>query len=101
MANFEHFKYNEENGLSNQKAVFKGNNYRITVLTERLLRLEYSEVGLFFEGLTENVINRKFPLPDFKVNEDDKYLEITTDIFICNIKKKNHLLVLNLLQMLI
>ena len=64
-ADFSHFKYNETNGLSAKKATFKGNNYRITVLTERLVRLEYSEAGLFFDGLTENVINRKFPIPDF------------------------------------
>ena len=49
----EHFKYDETKGISNEKAVFKGNNYRITVLTERLIRLEYSEEGLFYDGLTD------------------------------------------------
>ena len=87
-ADFSHFKYNETNGLSVKKATFKGNNYRITVLTERLVRLEYSEAGLFFDGLTENVINRKFPIPDFKINEDDKYLEITTRYFTLQYQKE-------------
>ena len=74
----EHFKYNESLGKANNKVVFKGTNYRITVLTERLLRLEYSTEGLFYDGLTENVLNRHFPVAEFKVNEDEKYLEITT-----------------------
>ena len=79
--NDERFKYDESLGISNEKTVFKGDNYRITVLTERLLRLEYSDGGLFYDGLTETVLNRKFPTPDFKVNEDNKYLEITTKYF--------------------
>lgn len=77
----ERFKYDESLGVSNEKAIFKGKNYRITILTERLLRLEYSEGGLFYDGLTETVLNRKFPVPEFKVNEDNKYLEITTKYF--------------------
>lgn len=82
MANLEeHFKYNEALGKMNEKAIFKGNHYRITVLTERLLRLEYSEEGFFYDGLTETVINRNFPLCEFKVNEDAKFLEITTRYF--------------------
>ena len=63
----EHFKYDETLGISEEKATFKGQNYRITVLTERLLRLEYSEGGLFYDGLTDNVLNRKFPVPEFTV----------------------------------
>ena len=76
-----HFKYDDSLGISNEKAVFKGQHYRITVLTERLLRLEYSEGGLFYDGLTDNVLNRKFPVPEFTVNEDNNYIEITTSYF--------------------
>ena len=78
---YDMFKYDEFLGVSNEKAVFKGPNYRITVLTERLLRLEYSDGGLFYDGLTETVINRMFTVPEFTVNEDDKFLEITTKYF--------------------
>ncbi len=77
----DHFKYDVELGKSDPKVTFAGANYRITVLTERLIRLEYSEEQFFYDGLTENVINRKFPIPEFKVNEDEKYLEITTRYF--------------------
>lgn len=79
MAQFlEHFKHRQEYGVADEKVVFKGEKYRITVLTERLLRFEYSEDGIFYDGLTENVLNRKFPIPEFTVNQDEKYLEITT-----------------------
>ena len=78
---YEHFKYDASKGISNEKSVFKGRNYRITILTERLIRLEYSEEGLFYDGLTDNVLNRKFSVPEFQVNEDSKYLEITTKYF--------------------
>lgn len=82
MSDFEkHFKYDTSLGKANEKVIFKGDKYRITVLSERLLRLEYSEEGFFYNGLTENVINRKFPLPEFKINEDAKYLEITSRYF--------------------
>ena len=67
----EHFKYNESLGKASEKVIFRGNNYRITVLTERLIRLEYSTEGLFYDGLTENVLNRHFPVAEFKVNEDE------------------------------
>ncbi len=75
------FKLNYQNGVANDKAIFKGTKYRITILTERLVRLEYSENGVFFDGLTERVINRKFPLPVFTVQEDTKFLEISTKYF--------------------
>ena len=41
------FKLNYQNGVANDKAIFKGTKYRITILTERLVRLEYSENGVF------------------------------------------------------
>ena len=37
------FEFDKSKGISNQKAIFQGEKYRITVLTERLVRLEYQE----------------------------------------------------------
>ena len=34
-----HFKFDLNKSTANKECVFKGNNYRITVLTERLIRL--------------------------------------------------------------
>ena len=38
----------ETHPLADPKNVVKGDKYRITVLTEHLLRLEYSEDGEFY-----------------------------------------------------
>ncbi len=77
----EHFKPKINTAKSNPGAVFQGNNYRITVLTERLVRLELSKDGLFCDTSTLLVKNRRFPVPNFKVEQDEKYLVITTKYF--------------------
>lgn len=67
--------------LANNKAIFKGKNYRITILSERLVRLEFSNVGNFNDKPTLLVRNRNFPLPPMKVEQDEQYLVITTKYF--------------------
>ena len=71
--------------LSRAKAdpscVFMGEKYRITVLTERLLRLEYNENGAFEDSPTELVMFRNFPKPDFTVTDQKNELIIETSYF--------------------
>lgn len=67
--------------LANSRTIFQGNNYRITVLSERLIRLEYSIDGHFSDALTTLVKNRNFSVPNFKVEQDEKYLVINTKYF--------------------
>ena len=82
MASFgKHFAVSLKNGLSSEEAVKKGNFYRITILTERLIRLEYSKKGFFNDYQTDFAKNRNFEVPKFKLQEDDKYLVITTKYF--------------------
>lgn len=82
MASFgKHFTVNEKDGLSLPAAVHKGDFYRITVLTDRLVRLEYSVSGNFVDNLTDLVSNRNFPVPSYTFEEDDKYMVITTKYF--------------------
>lgn len=77
----EHFKIDYTHGKAQENAIFKGEKYRITLLTERLIRFEYSEDGIFYDGLTERVINRDFPVPEFTIQEDNRFLEITTKYY--------------------
>ena len=63
---------------SKDKAIFKGSNYRITVLSELLLRLEFDLNGSFEDRPTELAAFRNFEVPEFEVQEDDKYLDIKT-----------------------
>lgn len=77
----EYLKINTDNAIANEKAIFQGEKYRITILSELLIRFEYAEDGIFLDRPTELVINRKFELPQMEVDEDEKFLEITTKYF--------------------
>ena len=70
----EHFKVKNENVSSN--LIFKGDKYRISILSNSLVRIEYNEFGAFLDSPTQLVRNRKFDLIKLDVKEDDKYLEI-------------------------
>ena len=61
--------------------IIQGKKYRITVLSEILLRLEYSESGIFLDELTELVRNRNFNKVNFDIKQDEKYLVIETKYF--------------------
>ncbi len=91
-----HFHVDYNKAKSKPEAVFQGNHYRITVLTERLVRLEYNKDGIFFDDLTEQVINRDFAIPKFKVVQDDRYLEITTNYFLLKYQKEKPMESLNI-----
>ena len=60
-------------------AVTAGENYRITVLTDALLRLEYSADGIFTDAATQVVVNRLFPKVPYEVFRSGKELLIRTD----------------------
>lgn len=77
----EHFKTDYINMKPDDDCIIKGNNYRFTVLSERLIRIEYSNNQNFVDEPTTLVINRNFPKPKFKIKEDRNYLEITTSYF--------------------
>lgn len=52
--------------------------YRFTVLTERMLRLEYSENGIFEDRATDIAYCRRFARPEYKVYSENGFLNITT-----------------------
>lgn len=55
------------------------NNCRITLLTGRLLRFEFSESGIFENRATQKVLNRDFEPVDFKISESEEKTVIETD----------------------
>ena len=77
----EHFKIDYKKAMPNKDAIIQGKKYRFTVLSERLIRIEYRENGMFLDAPTELVSNRNFPKVNFKVNQDKNYLELTTSYF--------------------
>lgn len=74
---------------ANRQNILQGDKYRITMLTEGLVRLEYSEDGIFEDRATQTVINRDFPPVEFQVKETEEELEILTWRFRLNYNKKN------------
>lgn len=59
--------------------VITGGRYRISVLTEGLIRLEYAEHGVFEDRPTQIVWNRDLGACDFQVIDEEGNLEIITD----------------------
>jgi len=75
------FHFDLEKAKAIPNVVFKGGNYRISLLTERLIRIEYNKEGLFIDTPTQLVLCRNFPQHKFIVNQDNKYLEISNQYF--------------------
>ena len=67
--------------ISSNDLVVKGKHYRISVLTERLIRLEYHPEGIFCDNKTQLVEFRNFPKTDFQITEDNRYLVIKNKYF--------------------
>lgn len=55
-----------------------GDKYRITILTECLVRLEYREDGVFEDRLSKTVVNRSFPEVNYSEKRTDEGIEIET-----------------------
>ncbi len=62
-----------------KEAVISAENYRITLLTSQMVRLEYSENGCFEDRATQTVLNREFEVPKYQVKEREDQLEILTE----------------------
>ncbi|MEZ0448740.1 glycoside hydrolase family 31 protein [Cellulomonas sp. ICMP 17802] len=60
-------------------AVVVGPHYRITVLTDGLLRLEHSPDGGFEDRASTFALNRALPVPSFRLVETETHVEVLTD----------------------
>ena len=77
----EHFSIDLNKIKPDPLCVITGDKYRFTVLTERLIRLEFNNDGKFNDLPTMLVSNRNFKKPIFDFKENTTYLEITTSYF--------------------
>lgn len=68
----------DSNPYAVEENIIKGEKYRITVLTESLFRLEYSDEGIFVDEPTQTVLNRDFKKVSYKLKDTNEFLEITT-----------------------
>lgn len=61
-------------------AVVQGETFRFTVLSPRLIRMEWNERGEFIDERTQLVVSREFPVPEFTVTElPDGGIDIRTE----------------------
>lgn len=68
----------ESSPVSKKEAIIQGDCYRITILTKDLIRLEYHKNGKFEDRATQSVLNRDFPVPEFRVEEKQEELVVYT-----------------------
>ncbi|RIX30545.1 glycoside hydrolase family 31 protein [Amnibacterium setariae] len=64
--------------VADPDAVVRGDRYRITVLTEGLLRFEWAEDGVFEDRASTFALHRDLPAPAFRVVDGDEVLEVVT-----------------------
>ena len=65
--------------LACEENIIEGGKYRITMLTDGLVRLEYSEEGVFEDRATQMVFHRDFPETKYRVVRKEDGIEIHTD----------------------
>ena len=74
----EHFRLNLA-PVASPDAVIRVGSARFTVLTERLIRLEYDEAGKFEDRASQTMWYRAQPVPNFTVEMQPLGVEIETD----------------------
>ncbi len=84
----EQFHIDISKGKTPSKFVFKGKKYRISIISETIIRFEYSEDGSFNDFPTFFACNRSFGKPIIGVKEDDRILSIKTKYFIIEYEKE-------------
>ncbi|MFS0700393.1 TIM-barrel domain-containing protein [Cellulomonas sp. 179-A 4D5 NHS] len=67
--------------VADPAAVVRGDGYRITVLTDGLVRLEHAAYGRFEDRASTFAVNRELPVPEHHVVDTGRHLEITTSRF--------------------
>lgn len=61
--------------------MIRGDRYRFTLISRRILRLEYDPSGVFEDRPTQTILNRQLEQAPFRKYETDTTLEIDTELF--------------------
>lgn len=64
--------------VARKAAIVESGNMRFTVLTPKLIRIEYSPSRQFEDRATFGIVNRNLPVPKFSQKVENGYLLITT-----------------------
>ena len=83
-----YFVGNINNGNALKENMIVGKTYRFTILTERLVRIEYHPKGEFIDLPSERILFRNFPKVDFKIDFSETLMQVTTSYFTINYVKE-------------
>ncbi len=72
---------------ANPDAVVISGNARFSVLTPEMIRIEYSDNGIFEDRATVAVIIRNLDVPPFRTSEDSAFLFLETDKLLLKYRK--------------
>ena len=68
------FEIDYDRAICNSKVVVQGQLFRISIITERVVRLEYSPCGQFVDRPTQLILRRNLGLSDFSIKQDNNIL---------------------------
>ncbi|MFA8342688.1 MAG: TIM-barrel domain-containing protein [Rhodothermaceae bacterium] len=75
--------------MAKKGAVVTDKNVRFTILTPRLIRMEWSEENQFNNSPSFVFINRNLPVPHYSVDNSGNWLEIKTDKLLLRYKRNS------------
>lgn len=67
--------------VANPESIVTGRNYQFTIIDDIVLRYEWSEDGVFEDRASTFAINRNFPKPTFRVEDEESQLQIFSPAF--------------------
>lgn len=76
-----YFIKNYKNLIPNQKNIVRGDKYRFSILSPRLIRIEYNKDNIFEDRATSLVVKRNFGDVSFTTSQTDLTLTIITEYF--------------------
>ena len=76
-----YFIKNSKNLIPNQKNIVRGDKYRFSILSPRLIRIEYNKDNIFEDRATSLVVKRNFGDVSFTTSQTDLTLTIITEYF--------------------
>ena len=72
---------NYEEARTNKESIILGKHYRISILSDVLVRIEWSNEGKFEDRPTELVKFRNFQPPKYFIKEDKDYLTVSKGLW--------------------
>ena len=75
----ENYTNHSLNPKTHPDAIIRQGPVRFSILTSKLIRMEYDPFGKFEDRPSQVVWNREFPVPDFKNTVNDERISLETD----------------------